>query len=135
MATFELSIRDRNPLTFLVRIPDENAPLVRDPETGEEERDYGNADWPTDEEVSAEASRVLGRPVVVRVDPADDICEGLGRPVECSVCGCHLAAFPAGSDQIGPAHDGAACVGCAAVSRGIEDDDAPLCPCGAHGCA
>lgn len=42
--------------------------------------DHGNATWPTDEEVSAEASRLLGRPVSLRfLDAGDSLLEGIWR--------------------------------------------------------
>jgi len=66
-----------------VRIPDDDSiPLDADGE-----RDYGNADWPTDEAIAAEVERQIGRPVAVKFfDKGDDLCEGV----------YHVTAAPAG---------------------------------------
>lgn len=42
-----------------VNIAHESAPLVRTID-GDYERDYGNADWPTEEQICREAARLLG---------------------------------------------------------------------------
>jgi hypothetical protein len=61
-----------------VVIDEANAPLVLNPETGAEERDWGNADWPSEEEVSAEISRQIGRQVAVKFfDVGDNLAEGI----------------------------------------------------------
>lgn len=41
------------------------------------EKDYGNLDWPTDEELSHEASKALGRKVILKFrDRGDNLTEG-----------------------------------------------------------
>jgi hypothetical protein len=60
-----------------VVIPEEAAPMVLN-DGGEEERDYGNAEWPTDKQVSEAASRIIGRPVTVQfLDRGDTLLEGI----------------------------------------------------------
>lgn len=62
-------------LSLSVRIPETAAPLVLNDE-GEEERDHGNADWPTDEEIVAEVKRITGRDVVLGAyGDGDDLLE------------------------------------------------------------
>lgn len=58
---WSVSVHDaRNSLARVaVNIAHEAAPLVRDIE-GNYERDYGNADWPTEEQICREAARLLG---------------------------------------------------------------------------
>ncbi len=75
MATaFTLTILNDSPLSFSVRIPDGDAIPV----DAYGEKDYGNADWPTDVEIAEEASRQLGRVVRVQfVDRGDDLLEGI----------------------------------------------------------
>ena len=55
---------DEPTLSLSVRIPETAAPMVINDE-GEEVRDHGNADWPTDVEIVAEVKRLTGRDVVL----------------------------------------------------------------------
>lgn len=53
-------------------------PVVVTGEDRHEEKDYGNLDWPTDEELSREASRVLGRGVSLKFrGQGDNLSEGV----------------------------------------------------------
>lgn len=66
---------DEPTLRLSVRIPETAAPLVLNDE-GEEVRDHGNADWPTDEEIVAEVKRLTGRDVVLGAyGDGDDLLE------------------------------------------------------------
>jgi hypothetical protein len=77
-----LHVLNDEPASFSVVIDESQAPLVRNND-GELERDYGNADWPSDDEVNAAASEALGRPVVVEFsDGGDTLDEGIYHEAE-----------------------------------------------------
>ncbi len=59
---FTLTVLNQEEGRISVLIPEEAAPLVVN-EEGAEERDHGNADWPTDEEIRVAAEKAFGRKI------------------------------------------------------------------------
>jgi hypothetical protein len=79
MAEFTVKILNRREGegVLSVVIPEEAAPMILG-DGGEQERDYGNAEWPSDADVSGEASKILGRAVAVQFfDRGDTLLEGI----------------------------------------------------------
>lgn len=97
-ANFTLTILNREERRFAVEIPEEAAPMVLNDE-GEEERDYGNADWPTDEAIIAEAARQFGCEVI-DIDlsgPGDNNTEAIYTAelaVKCIYCERMVSFWP-----------------------------------------
>jgi GH15 family glucan-1,4-alpha-glucosidase len=77
-----LYVLNDEPASASVRITKARVPLVLNND-GELEQDYGNADWPSDDEVCAAISEALGRPVVVEFfDAGDTLDEGIYHEAE-----------------------------------------------------
>lgn len=102
-------------LSLSVRIPETAAPLVLNDE-GEEERDHGNADWPTDEEIVAEVKRITGRDVVLGAyGDGDDL-------LEVTYCATDRETPETIADRVGREW-GEEMVGQRCYPDGIDDED------------
>jgi hypothetical protein len=81
---WKLHVCNREEGILSVRISEECAPLAFDDDSQKEFVDWGNADWPSDVEITQEASRQLGFPVSVEFsDMGDGLDESiyLAKPV------------------------------------------------------